>query len=1373
MRIIPTFKRSLVALAALAGLTLHQARAAESPPVFIYNAWWTQVADQDQDGCVAPETSAGLLRLNWDADVADGGTVEVYEKVYSRPTGATKWTLLGTTTPRPISGNNTLDAQHLDLVPAGSCIATDYKIELYRTGIALAEDIRDPANDDDLRAHSEETYVQDTGPIIADAWWSNASDRNSDGCWAPTLNGTPLRLNWDPNVAGGGTLMVFERVYRSPAGSNDWTLIFTTSRHAIDGTSPNDVQWVDVEPAGACTPMDYKIELVQAGSPDTDYVRSPTNDPDLNAHREQLFAEDNTAATLGEVWWSETRDRDRDGCFAPAASSGLMRLNWDANVSGSGSLSVYAKVFWRPSGGGAWTLAATSPTYVITGNSTVDAQFAPMYPGASCSTYDYRIELYRTGSTTPDAVKDATTDAVLAQHKEETAAQDAAAMIADAWWSQIADNDGDGCVAPNVQNARLRLNWNSDAAGGSTMNVFERVYRRNPSSPDWTLVYTSSNHTVVAENANDIQFIELPGGEGCTPAEYKIEIYQAGTSIPDDIRSGANDPDLAVRNEETWAEDNTFAVSSLTWANTIDADQDGCVAPASSDGSLQLRYNIDAISAGTFEVSESIYRRSGGSQWALIATTPVHLVTGASSADTQQVAITPLAGCANAEYKIEVLRQGSGIPLLILDATAYPALAPRKEETFAQDNPSSTISRAWWTQIVDADGDGCFAPVSNGGLGRLNWAPFASGGESLRVFSRIYRRQAGSDWQLIGSTAPLDLPVGDSNVVHSVDIPLGSDCTAFEYRIELYRDGRSEPDIVRDGSTEPALASRPEESFSQDNEPVRFVEAWWSNLLDQDGDGCFAPTSNSGLVRLNWDADVFGSGEVIVFARVYMREPGQPDWVLAATNSAHTIEGFGGEDSNYLEFRPPSGCAFRQFRLELYRPGGIDPETVYFPEDDPDLAGTRFEAFAEDNNVPTIFNVWWSRTADEDQDGCLAADNPANLIRLHWDPDGTGSTALQVFEEVYVRTASDTNWTLLTKTSPHQITGTSGTDTQFVEVQAGSGCDLRDYQIRIFRVGSTEPDYIRDPSNDALLNDRREETWAEDHEVTLISRTWWTDTADLDGDGCFAPATAAGLITLNWDPDVAGTGSRQVFARVYTRQAGTTTWTLLSTTAEQTIVGATTNDSQRVSVPPLGNCQVSEYRIELFRVGIDQPDSVRDPSTDPGLSHKEETFAQDPGVAPAITAQPQSLTVSPGSNAVFTVTATGSAPLTYHWYFQQTNLIVGASGASLNVENASHANVGTYSVTVSNAFGTASSSAATLSLREATPPTLGAPRLTSAGAFQFDILGTPGSIYQVQATANLADWAQTGENLTNVSGTVSFTDTNNAVTRFYRAIRVP
>ena len=77
---------------------------------------------------------------------------------------------------------------------------------------------------------------------------------------------------------------------------------------------------------------------------------------------------------------------------------------------------------------------------------------------------------------------------------------------------------------------------------------------------------------------------------------------------------------------------------------------------------------------------------------------------------------------------------------------------------------------------------------------------------------------------------------------------------------------------------------------------------------------------------------------------------------------------------------------------------------------------------------------------------------------------------------------------------------------------------------------------------------------------------------------------------------------------------------------------------------------------------------------------------------PAIVAQPVNQTLPAGSNATFQVAATGAPPLTYQWFKDGLPLvnggkIFGANSASLTISNIGQADIGTYSVRVTNTLG--------------------------------------------------------------------------------------
>ena len=89
-------------------------------------------------------------------------------------------------------------------------------------------------------------------------------------------------------------------------------------------------------------------------------------------------------------------------------------------------------------------------------------------------------------------------------------------------------------------------------------------------------------------------------------------------------------------------------------------------------------------------------------------------------------------------------------------------------------------------------------------------------------------------------------------------------------------------------------------------------------------------------------------------------------------------------------------------------------------------------------------------------------------------------------------------------------------------------------------------------------------------------------------------------------------------------------------------------------------------------------------------------------IAPSITAQPASLTVTAGQTATFTVGATGTAPLSYQWQKNGTTIASATSASYTTPATSSADNGSTFDVVVGNSAGTAKSSSATLTVNAAT-----------------------------------------------------------------------
>ncbi len=114
----------------------------------------------------------------------------------------------------------------------------------------------------------------------------------------------------------------------------------------------------------------------------------------------------------------------------------------------------------------------------------------------------------------------------------------------------------------------------------------------------------------------------------------------------------------------------------------------------------------------------------------------------------------------------------------------------------------------------------------------------------------------------------------------------------------------------------------------------------------------------------------------------------------------------------------------------------------------------------------------------------------------------------------------------------------------------------------------------------------------------------------------------------------------------------------------------------------------------------------RSPTTN--LTVSAITLTRAVPVAPSITSQPQSQTVTTGDSVSFSVGASGTSPLSYQWQKNGAS-IGGATNSTYTIGSAQSGDAGSYTVVVTNSVNSATSNAATLTVNAPSPT----PRFTS------------------------------------------------------------
>jgi hypothetical protein len=132
------------------------------------------------------------------------------------------------------------------------------------------------------------------------------------------------------------------------------------------------------------------------------------------------------------------------------------------------------------------------------------------------------------------------------------------------------------------------------------------------------------------------------------------------------------------------------------------------------------------------------------------------------------------------------------------------------------------------------------------------------------------------------------------------------------------------------------------------------------------------------------------------------------------------------------------------------------------------------------------------------------------------------------------------------------------------------------------------------------------------------------------------------------------------------------------------------------------------------------------------------TYTANAPSKPVIIAQPQGVATNFGLTATFEVTAIGTDPESYQWYFQdEAGLIAGATEARYTVTGVDWTNVGDYFVIVTNQYGSATSAVAALT--RLVPPPAEIQPLVGAGTIEVFVTwdALVGESYQLQYNTNL------------------------------------
>ena len=134
------------------------------------------------------------------------------------------------------------------------------------------------------------------------------------------------------------------------------------------------------------------------------------------------------------------------------------------------------------------------------------------------------------------------------------------------------------------------------------------------------------------------------------------------------------------------------------------------------------------------------------------------------------------------------------------------------------------------------------------------------------------------------------------------------------------------------------------------------------------------------------------------------------------------------------------------------------------------------------------------------------------------------------------------------------------------------------------------------------------------------------------------------------------------------------------------------------------------------------------------------------GQAPLVDTQPMSCTNLAGTTAKFTTAASGASPLSYQWRKNGTNLVntgnlSGVTTTNLGIGNLQTNDSGNYTVVVTNAYGSVTSSVAVLSvLAQNNDLYITNATVTVDGYANFEVVTPFNGVYSLLISSNMKDW---------------------------------
>ena len=391
----------------------------------------------------------------------------------------------------------------------------------------------------------DSTKDEDYTYTVDSVWWSDGLDGNQDGYYHFK------RLNFNLRLAESVTRIVKARVYYKIQQASGYSFYAFSNDFEVQGNGQNNNLFVSIgEPNRELNRgvYDFSLEVYESNNDRLEAVPDSAQSSKLLGQYFEESAGDRSYSLT--AWWSEEYDRNENGYWRYA------KLNLDIDVDENTAKTVDAIVYYKNSTSADYTEYYTFQNVEILGDNpdTLSCYVGSEYEELSYDQYDFRIEVYESGSSVMVTFLDQENDALKDVAFESEDEDNYYYSIDRVWWSNEIDLDNDTYTRSRI------INFNVDVDKNEQREIFAKIYYRHQDSADYAYYDSTDYFTITGVDTSDYYswLVGTPIQLDSAEYDFMVSIFE---NIVDSLRvaeastSGYSDTTLTNKRFENIIQD--------------------------------------------------------------------------------------------------------------------------------------------------------------------------------------------------------------------------------------------------------------------------------------------------------------------------------------------------------------------------------------------------------------------------------------------------------------------------------------------------------------------------------------------------------------------------------------------------------------------------------------------------------------------------------------------------------------------------------------------------------------------------------------------------------------------------------------------------